>query len=59
VRSRPANPWLEAEIEAVRPLGVLALGATAGRSLFGPKARVGKDRGRLLESPLAAVAEAD
>ena len=33
-----------------------ALGATAGRSLFGTKVRVTKDRGRLLESPLAPVA---
>jgi uracil-DNA glycosylase len=50
------RPWLEAEIEAVRPVGLLGLGATAARSLFGPKARVGKDRGQLLESPLAPVA---
>ena len=38
------RPWLEAELEAVKPVGVLALGATAGRSLFGPKVRVTKDR---------------
>jgi DNA polymerase len=50
------RPWLEAELEAVRPVGLLALGATAGRALFGPKVRVGKDRGRLLESPPARFA---
>jgi uracil-DNA glycosylase family protein len=50
------KPWLLAEIEAVRPTGLLALGASAGRSIFGPKARVTKDRGRLLDSPLAPVA---
>jgi DNA polymerase len=50
------RPWLEAELEAVRPVGLLALGATAGRALFGPKVRVGKDRGRLLDSPLAQFA---
>ena len=50
------KPWLMAEIEAVRPTGLLALGATAGRAIFGPKIRVTKDRGRLLESPLAPVA---
>jgi len=50
------RPWLEAELEAVRPAGLLALGAIAGRSLFGPKVRVTKDRGRLLDSPLAPVA---
>ncbi|HXF32647.1 MAG TPA: UdgX family uracil-DNA binding protein [Solirubrobacterales bacterium] len=50
------RPWLEAELEAVRPIGLLALGATAGKALFGSKVRVGKDRGRLLESPLAPLA---
>jgi DNA polymerase len=47
------RPWLEAELEAVHPEGLLALGATAGRALFGPQVRVTKDRGRLLDSPLA------
>ena len=50
------RPWLAAELEAVQPLGILGLGATAARALFGPKARVTKDRGRLLDSPLAPVA---
>jgi DNA polymerase len=50
------KPWLEAELTAVKPVGLLALGAIAGRSLFGPKVRVTKDRGRLLDSSLAPVA---
>jgi uracil-DNA glycosylase len=50
------RPWLMAEIEAVRPTGLIALGATAGRAIFGTKVKVTKDRGRLLESPLAPVA---
>jgi DNA polymerase len=50
------KPWLEAELEAVRPRAVLALGATAARALFGTKVRVTKDRGKLLESELAPVA---
>lgn len=50
------KPWLGAELEAVRPRAVLALGATAARSLFGTKVKVTKDRGRLLESDLAPVA---
>ncbi|HEV2857283.1 MAG TPA: UdgX family uracil-DNA binding protein [Solirubrobacterales bacterium] len=49
------KPWLEAEVEAVEPEAVLAMGATAARSLFGPKVKVTKDRGRPLESPLAPV----
>jgi len=50
------KPWLTAEIEAVKPRAVLAMGATAARSLFGTKVKVTKDRGRPLESPLASVA---
>jgi uracil-DNA glycosylase len=49
------RPWLEAEVEAVRPRAVVALGATAARALFGSSTRVTRDRGRLLETPLAAV----
>jgi uracil-DNA glycosylase len=50
------KPWLEAEVEAVEPEAVLAMGATAARSLFGPKVKVTKDRGKPLDSPLAPVA---
>ncbi|MBV8087162.1 MAG: UdgX family uracil-DNA binding protein [Chloroflexi bacterium] len=47
------RPWLEAEIAAVRPRVVVALGATAGQSLLGHQFRVTRDRGQLLVSPLA------
>lgn len=50
------RPWLEAEIEAVAPSGLLALGATAARAVFGPSVKVTRDRGQLLETPLARVA---
>jgi uracil-DNA glycosylase family protein len=50
------KPWLQAEVQTVGPEAVLAMGATAARSLFGPKVKVTKDRGRPLESPLAPVA---
>ncbi len=50
------KPWLEAEVAAVEPEALLAMGATAARALFGPKVRVTKDRGRPLESPLAPLA---
>jgi DNA polymerase len=50
------KPWLEAEIEAVKPQALLALGATAAKSLFGPSVRVTRDRGQLIESSLAPVA---
>jgi uracil-DNA glycosylase len=50
------RPWLEAELKAVRPTGLLALGGTAAKALFGPSVRVTRDRGRLIDSPLASVA---
>lgn len=50
------RPWLEAELKAVKPTGLLALGATAAKALFGPSVRVTRDRGQLIDSPLATVA---
>jgi uracil-DNA glycosylase family protein len=50
------RPWLAAEVEAVQPRALLAMGATAARSVFGAKVKVTVDRGRPLESPLAPVA---
>jgi DNA polymerase len=50
------KPWLQAEVQAIEPEALLAMGATAARSLFGPKVKVTKDRGRPLESPLAPLA---
>jgi uracil-DNA glycosylase family protein len=50
------KPWLEAELRAVQPTALLALGATAAKALFGPSARVTRDRGRLIDSSLAPVA---
>jgi DNA polymerase len=50
------KPWLEAELNAVRPIALLALGATAAKALYGPSVRVTRDRGRPIESPLAPLA---
>ncbi|HET9163457.1 MAG TPA: UdgX family uracil-DNA binding protein [Solirubrobacterales bacterium] len=50
------KPWLEAELDAVRPVALLALGATAAKALYGPSVRVTRDRGRPIESSLAPVA---
>jgi DNA polymerase len=47
------RPWLSAEIIAVQPELVVALGATAAQSLLGPKFRVTQDRGVLLDWPPA------
>lgn len=50
------RPWLEAEVAAVGPEAIVALGATATRSLFGTEVKVMRDRGALLESDLAPLA---
>ncbi len=47
------RPWLEAEVRTVAPRVLVALGATAAKSLLGSGFRVTKDRGRFVESPLA------
>ena len=50
---RACRPWLDAELEVVQPTVLVALGATAAKSLFGPAFKVSVDRGRFVESPLA------
>jgi len=45
------GPWLVAELDLVRPTGVVLLGATAGSAVFGPSFRVGEARGRTLDWP--------
>jgi DNA polymerase len=40
------RPWLEAELELVRPAVLAALGATAARALFGPEFRLLRQRGQ-------------
>jgi uracil-DNA glycosylase family protein len=43
------RPWLQAELERVRPSVVVCLGATAAKSLLGSGFRVTKERGRVFE----------
>ena len=45
------QPWLLAELDAVRPAVVVLLGATAGQAVYGPSFRVGESRGRRLHWP--------
>src|SRR5688572_14085856 len=47
------RPWLDAELAVVKPRVLVALGATAGQALLGRQFRVTKQRGELLDSPLA------
>lgn len=45
------GPWLVAELSLVRPRGVVLLGGTAGKALYGASFRVGESRGTLQEWP--------
>jgi uracil-DNA glycosylase len=47
------HPWLEREIEAVKPHVIVALGATAARAVIGKDFKVSVMRGQFVESPLA------
>jgi DNA polymerase len=47
------RPWLDAELEAVEPKVLVALGATAAQALLGRQFRVTKQRGVPVDSDLA------
>jgi uracil-DNA glycosylase family protein len=60
IHKRPAademaacRPWLDAELDVVRPRVIVCLGATAAQSLLGRQFRVTQQRGLFVESPLA------
>lgn len=51
---RACRPWLDAELDAVRPHVLVCLGASAAQALLGKDFRVTRDRGKLIPSDLAA-----
>jgi len=53
IEIRACVPWLEAEIERVKPRVLVCLGATAAQALLGPAFRVTQRRGELVPSNLA------
>ena len=50
---KACRPWLDAEIDRIKPHVLVCLGATAAQALLGNKFRVSEQRGTLIESPLA------
>jgi len=52
------TPWLDTEIKLVRPLALVALGATAAKALLGGTFRVTQHRGELIDSGLAPIVTA-
>jgi DNA polymerase len=47
------RPWLDTEIELVKPLAIVCLGATAAQALFGRTFKVTAHRGEFIPSTLA------
>ena len=54
IHIRACRPWLEAEIKAVRPTVVVAMGATAAQTLLGTTFRLTQHRGEVLSTELAS-----
>jgi DNA polymerase len=52
------RPWLEGELEAVKPRVIVCLGATAAQALLGRTFRVSRQRGEFVPSPLAPLVTA-
>lgn len=48
-------PWLQAELAVVQPAALVCLGATAAQQLLGSHIRIGRDRGRPVDSDLAEL----
>jgi uracil-DNA glycosylase family protein len=46
-------PWLQAELEVIKPKALVCLGATAAQALLGKKFRVSQQRGERVVSTLA------
>jgi DNA polymerase len=47
------RPWLEAELEVIKPDVLVLLGATAGQAIFGPQFRITRQRGQPQETDFA------
>jgi DNA polymerase len=47
------RPWLDAEVAVLKPRVLVCLGATAAQALLGKDFRVSRQRGELVDSPLA------
>jgi uracil-DNA glycosylase family protein len=50
---KACRPWLEAELELLKPAVVVLMGATAAQAILGPAFRVTKDRGKMFKHAIA------
>jgi len=49
------RPWLDTEIQLVKPRAIVCLGATAAQALLGRQFKVTAHRGEFIPSPLAPL----
>ncbi len=49
------RPWLDAEVQLVKPRAIVCLGATAAQALLGRAFRLTAHRGEFVDSPLAPL----
>src|SRR4051812_26761758 len=49
------RPWLDTEIQLVKPRAIVCLGATAAQALLGRQFKVTAQRGKFIPSPLAPI----
>ena len=47
------RPWLDAEIDVIRPAAIICLGSTAAQAIIGPKFKVTTQRATFVKSDLA------
>jgi DNA polymerase len=52
------RPWLESELDVVKPEALVLLGAVAAKALLGSSFKVTQHRGELLDSELAPIVSA-
>jgi uracil-DNA glycosylase family protein len=50
---KACRPWLDAEIDVVKPRAIICLGSTAAQAVIGPKFKVTLQRATFVPSPLA------
>ena len=52
------RPWLEAEVQVIKPRAIICLGSTAAQAVIGPKFKVSTQRATFVQSPLAPLVTA-
>ena len=52
------RPWLQAEIDVVKPRAIICLGSTAAQAVIGPKFKVSTQRATFVKSDLAPLVTA-